>query len=79
MNVQEKVRAHIVNTFLTADDADSFHDDDDLLEILNSLQILRMIIDFERAFSIKIDNSEFTTENLGSVQKLAALISRHLA
>ena len=79
MNIEDKVKTHIVESFLSAADAQAFRNDDDLLAILNSLQILRMVIDLERSFSIKIDNSELTAENLGSVEKISALIAQHLS
>ncbi len=58
------------------DDAATFRSDDDLLTILDSLQILRMLIDLEAQFSIKVDNSELSPENLGTVEKLAAFVAR---
>ncbi len=79
MNTQEKVRRYIVESFLGDTEAEAFRDEDDLLTILDSLQILRMVVEFERSFSIKIDNSQLTAENLGSVEKVAALIERHLS
>ena len=59
-------------------EAESLGDDDDLLKMLDSLQILRMLIDMERQFSIHIPNSELMPENLGSVTKLANFIGRKL-
>lgn len=50
--------------------------DDDLLTMLDSLQILRMLVDLEEIHSIKVENSELTPENLGTVEKLAAFIDR---
>jgi acyl carrier protein len=77
--IQEKVRAYIVDTFLPGTDADTFRDSDDLLQILDSLPILRMILALEAAFAIKVKDSELSRENLGSVERLAAFIHRKLA
>ncbi len=54
------------------------NDDDDLLAVLDSLQILRILMQLESQYEIKIDNSELTPENVGSVEKLAALVARKL-
>ena len=78
MPVQQTVRQYIVERYLSPDDASSFSDDDDLLTMLDSLQILRMLIDMESQFAIKIPNSELTAENLGSVTKVAEFIERKL-
>lgn len=75
-DIQEAIRDYITSSFLADDDAATFRNDDDLLTILDSLQILRMLIDLEGQFSIKVDNSELSPENLGSVEKLAAFVAR---
>ena len=51
----------------------------DLLKVLDSLQILRMVIAFEGVFGIKVEDGDMTVENLGSVRKVAALIARKCA
>ena len=77
-NVQQILRDYIVDRYLSPDDADSFSDDDDLLAMLDSLQVLRLLIDMERQFSIHVDNSELTPDNLGTVNKLANFIEQKL-
>jgi acyl carrier protein len=72
------VREYIVERYVSADDAAAFGNDDDLLAMLDSLQILRMLIDMESQYSIRVANSELAAENLGSVNKIAAFIERKL-
>jgi acyl carrier protein len=74
--IEQTIHDYIGESFLSAEDAVSFRVDDDLLKALDSLQILRMLIDLEAKYSIAVDNSELTPENLGTVQKLAAFIAR---
>ena len=74
--IESKVRAFILDSFLAEADAGSFRDDSDLLTLLDSLQILRMLMAFEAEFGIKIEDADLTPENLGSVRRLAALIAR---
>jgi len=50
--------------------------DDDLLAILDSLQILRMLLDLEAEYAIKVENSELTPDNLGTISRLANFIAR---
>jgi acyl carrier protein len=74
--IENRIRTFLLDSFLPEATAQSFGNDTNLLEILDSLQILRMVITFEGAFGIKIGDSELTPENLGSVRKVAALIAR---
>jgi acyl carrier protein len=72
----DKVRSFILSSFLTEGDAETLGDDDDLLKVLDSLQILRRVITFEKELGIKVEDGDMTVENLGSVRKVAALIAR---
>lgn len=78
-NTEQAVRDYILRSFLSNGSAANLRTDEDLLMVLDSLQILRMLIDLEVEYSIKVDNSELTPENLGTVQKLAAFIERKAA
>ncbi len=74
--IEQKVRAYIVESFLAEDDVEQFRDTDDLTTLLDSLQLLRMVVVLESFFSIKVQDSELTVENLGSVEKIAAFLAR---
>jgi acyl carrier protein len=76
--IEEIVRDFIVERYLTPADAAVFTNEDDLLTMLDSLQILRMLIDMESQFSIRVANSELAPENLGTVNKVAGFIERKL-
>lgn len=73
-HIQQTIRDYILSQFLAGGDAAAFRDDDDLLTVLDSLQVLRLLIDLEARYSIKVDNSELSPENLGTVEKLAAFV-----
>jgi acyl carrier protein len=74
--IEDQVRTFILDSFLTETAAEKFENDDDLLRMLDSLQVLRMVIAFEGLFGIKIEDSDLTVENLGSVRNVAALVVR---
>ena len=76
MNVKDRIRQYVADAALARGQGSTPGDDDDLLQVLDSLQVLRMMLQMEREFSIRIENSDLTPENLGSVEKLAALVAR---
>jgi acyl carrier protein len=75
-NLADRIRSYIRDISSFEEEPIEIGDDDDLLTILDSLQILRMVADFEAQCAIRIDNSELTPENLGTVAGLVALITR---
>src|SRR5688500_17408611 len=75
--LSDKIREYIRDSFLTESDV-VVRDDDDLLQVLDSLQILRIVLDLESMHSIKVDNSELTPENLGTIGRLSAFLERKL-
>lgn len=75
-DIEAAIREYILGTFLTGARGAALRNDDDLLMVLDSLQMLRMLIDMEAKYSIRIDNSEMLPDNLGTVEKLAAFIAR---
>jgi acyl carrier protein len=74
--IERTVRAYIIDAFLDGQDAESFHDDDDLLTVLDSLQILRMVVALEGQYSICVEDGDLSPENLGSVKRVAAFVAR---
>lgn len=74
ITIEDQLRSYITDAFLTQGEAPA--DDDDLLSVLNSLQVLRMVIDLESTFGVAIDNADLAPENIGSIERLAAFIER---
>ena len=75
-DIKERVRSYLTSSQLPGDVGASLQDDDKLLEVLNSLQLLRMVIEIESLFGITIDNSELSVENLGTIDNVAAFVQR---
>jgi acyl carrier protein len=78
-DIKDRIRSYLADSFLSQERAASLRDDEDLLALLDSLQILRTVIHLESLFGIKVDDADLTPENLGSVEKLAALVARKRA
>lgn len=75
--IEAWVRNFVVESFLSPAEAETFRNDDDLLMILDSLQVLRIVVALEPAFGVKVGNDELTADNLGSVERIAAYVARH--
>jgi acyl carrier protein len=73
---EQTIRNYLMNSFLDERQIVKLCDDDDLLTVLDSLQVLRMLMDLEAEYSFQVDPSEFTPENLGSIRRLADFIGR---
>ena len=76
--IESAVGDYIRASFL-ADAGAALGWDDDLLEVLDSLQVIRTILFVETSFGVKVEDADMTPENLGSVSKLAALVARKRA
>ena len=72
--VVDQIRDYINKSF-AGDVGVKLTDDDDLLQVLDSLQVMRLVVDFESMYGIKFHNSDMTPENLGSIAKLAAFVN----
>jgi acyl carrier protein len=75
-NIRNRIRAYIADTFLTDVEAGALQNDSDLLKILDSLQLLRLVMNIEAAFALKVADHELTAENLGSVERIALFVAR---
>jgi acyl carrier protein len=76
--IEATIRDYIQQSFLEDGRAAAteLRGNEDLLTLLDSLQILRMLMDLESQFEIKVDNSELTPENLGTIERLAEFIHK---
>jgi acyl carrier protein len=76
--IEDQVRAYVIDSFLTGRAAATLNNDADLLAMLDSLQVLRMVLALEKQHQIKVHEGELLPENLGSIGKIAAFIARKL-
>ena len=76
MNVKNSLHDYIAESFFGDGQTAILDDDANLMELLDSLQILRIVTDVEKQFSIHVGNDDLIPENFGSVEQLAAFVTR---
>jgi acyl carrier protein len=74
--IASKLKSLVFPRYLGGRDPWSLHGDDDLLNVFDSLQLVRMTVDLEALFRIRIRNDELVAENIGTVDRLASFIAR---
>jgi acyl carrier protein len=74
--IEEQVRQYVLDAFLHDTPADAFHNSDDLFALLDSLQVLRLVVQLEKLFGVKVTDSDLTAENLSSVERVARFVER---
>lgn len=72
--IETYVRKLVVDAF-PEETQSGFDDGVDLFRLLDSLGILRVMIEVERFFNIKIPNDDTTVENVGTVGRIARFVA----
>jgi acyl carrier protein len=75
-DVEDRVRDFVATSFLSPEQAEAFDARADLLALLDSLQLLRTVVQLEALFGVKVDDGELTAENLGTVERIASFVGR---
>src|SRR5262245_62120120 len=78
MDTQEiaaRLKAYLADQFLAGPQAETLTDETDLLMLLDSLQILKLVIALESLFGVKMRDGEIGPETVGTVQKVAAFVA----
>jgi acyl carrier protein len=75
-DVEDRVRRFVLTSFLTDTPPDAFGNGDDLFQLLDSLQVLRLVLHLESAFGIKVQPEELSADNLSTVRKVADFVAR---
>lgn len=75
--IQEQIRSFITSNFYVADPA-TLTDSTSLLEsgVIDSTGVLEIIAFIEETFRVTVEDSEILPENLDSISRIAAYISR---
>lgn len=76
MDIEEKLRKNLAQRIFPESDANRLGLDDDLLEMLDSIELVRVVAQIETTYGIEVEDHEMHPQNLGSVRKLAEMIGR---
>ena len=81
MNIEQQIRAYILDSFLFTDDQSQLDNADSFLDkgIIDSTGILEVIHFLQDEFHISVDDAEMIPENLDSVNNLVAFVGRKKA
>ena len=73
ISIEEMLRQHIDDNILFSDNGYLYSDDDSFLEnqILDSINILELVLFLEEEFGIFIDDNEIVRDNFDSIIKLS--------
>jgi acyl carrier protein len=74
--VRDEIRTYIASSFLTETEAEALRDDSDLFAILDSLEVLRLVVTLEKTYAIKVGDGELAPENFSSIERLVRFIAR---
>lgn len=79
--VKSSIRDFLTHSVMPLARVDAFRDDDSFLErgILDSTGVLELVGFIEKQFSVRVEADEITPDNLDSLEKLVAFVSRKTA
>jgi acyl carrier protein len=79
--IKSSLRKFLTNSVLPLARVEAFGDDESFLEkgILDSTGVLELVGHIEKEYSIRVDADEITPDNLDSLEKLVAFVSRKTA
>ena len=77
MDVEQQIRAYIVENFLLGEDG-GLDGSASLLEsgVMDSTGAMELVLFLEQAFNIKIDDEDLVPENLDTIRDIAAFVQR---
>lgn len=75
--IKTSVKSYILDEFLPGEDPDELADDTPLITggVLDSLATLKLVAFLEETFHVSIEAHEVDTENLNTLDDIAALVS----
>jgi acyl carrier protein len=78
LDIKKKINTFIINNFLLGVGSNNLNDDDSLLEkgIIDSTGVLELVSFVEETFNIKVEDEELMPDNLDSISKVTAFITK---
>ena len=78
MTVEKALRRLLRDPNLLGSPADSLAADDNLFDLIDSMQMLRIVANLEKTFRIEIEDFEMIPDNLKSINAFVGLLERKL-
>lgn len=72
--MEKELVSYIRREFLDEEDAAGFETDSDLMGLLDSVQVLRLVNHVEEEYGVEIDDSEISIDNLGTPSRIATFV-----
>ena len=81
MSTEEKLRKHILETYLFTTDDSALANDDSFLDkgVMDSTRILELVMYLEEEFDLAIADEELLPENLDSINNLVNFVAHKQA
>jgi acyl carrier protein len=81
LDIKDRIRSFIIETFLFGSSESALGDDDSFLEsgIIDSTGVLELVSYVEEEFEIEVKDEELVPENFDSLNKLVGYIERKKA
>jgi acyl carrier protein len=76
MELEEQLRKHLAQRIFPGSDPDRLGLDDDLLELIDSIELIRVVAHIERTYGIEVADHDMHPQNLSSARKMADMIRR---
>jgi acyl carrier protein len=76
--IENHLRRFIAESFLSDGRAHGLQDDTDLFALLDSLQVLRLVVMLETTYGFKVSDGELAPENLSTIERIAQFVVRRV-
>jgi acyl carrier protein len=78
-DIEREIRTFLVETFLFGRD-EELRDDSPLMDkVIDSHGVVELVVFLQERFAIRVEDEEVTNDNLDSVNKAVAYVTRKLA
>ncbi len=76
--IEQGIRAFVIEAFLNEEQATELRNSDSLFDLLDSLQVLRLVLRLEPLFGVTVADEDLTAENLSSIERVTAFVAHKL-
>jgi acyl carrier protein len=78
-DIESDIRAFLVDTFLFGRNEQLSNNDPLMDKVIDSHGVVELVVFLQERFSIDVPDEDVTTDNLDSVNKLVAYVTRKIA